>query len=72
MGQLLDCLGPREAARGGRDPGGSLGDGGGGRPEDSAGTGEGGVAAAGGSFLRRWAETRGSGNYYESRQVKLD
>lgn len=50
VGQLLDCLGPREPARGGRDRGGNRG-GGGGRPEDSAGT-EGGVgfAATGGVF----------------------
>lgn len=38
VGQLLDCLGLREPSRGGRDRGGVRDGGGGGRPEESAGT----------------------------------
>lgn len=74
VGQLLDCLGLREPARGG-----SVG-----RGESETEEGEDrrtrralrgvgcGSCRGVGGFLRRWAETRGSGNYYESRQVKLD
>lgn len=71
VGQLLDCLGLREPARGGRGESETE------EGEDRRirralrGVGCGGCRGVGG-FLRWWAETRGSGNYYESRQVKLD